>query len=152
MDDFVEQLKALGDETRVKILRLLSDAKVDLCVCEIMDAIEDSHCNISRHLKILKTAKLVRDGKQGKWVYFGLAAPKDQFHESVLNAVSSIPDEHFFNDSKRLKLRLSLRENEKCVDGLKSEKWARALELLATLVPEPDDTNKKREKIHYEEK
>jgi len=61
MDDFVEQLKALGDETRVKILRLLSDAKVDLCVCEIMDAIEDSHSNISRQLKILRAAGLVKE-------------------------------------------------------------------------------------------
>lgn len=130
MGDFVEQLKALGDETRIKIVRLLSEVKVDLCVCEIMDAIEDSHCNISRHLKILKTAKLVSESKQGKWVYFGLATPKDSFHESVLNAVSSIPDEHFFNDLKRLKLRLSLRENEKCVDGLKSEKWMVALKLI----------------------
>ncbi|MCX5835100.1 MAG: metalloregulator ArsR/SmtB family transcription factor [Deltaproteobacteria bacterium] len=152
MDDFVEQLKALGDETRIKIIRLLSEAKVDLCVCEIMDAIEDSHCNISRHLKILKTAKLVKESKQGKWVYFSLATPKDPFHESVLHAVSSIMDEHFFNDSKRLKLRLSLREKEKCVDGLKSEKWARALELLATMVPRPDDKNKKREKSYYGEK
>ena len=152
MDDFVEQLKALGDETRVKILRLLSDAKVDLCVCEIMDAIEDSHCNISRHLKILKTAKLVREGKQGKWVYFGLAAPKDQFHESVLNAVSSIPDEHFFNDLKRLKLRLSLRENEKCVDGLKSEKWSQALELLATMVANQKDRTRKQEKGYHAKK
>jgi len=152
MDDFVEQLKALGDETRVKIVRLLTEAKVDLCVCEIMDAIEDSHCNISRHLKILKTTKLVRESKQGKWVYFGLATPKDSFHESVLNAVSSIPDEHFFNDLKRLKLRLSLRENEKCVDGLKSEKWSQALELLATMVANQKDRTRKQEKGYHAKK
>lgn len=152
MEEFTEQFKALSDKTRLKILWLLSTAKADLCVCEIMDTIEDSHCNISRHLKILKTAKLVRENKQGKWVYFGVTAPKDPFHESLLQAVSSIPEEQFFNDAKRLKLRLSLRENEKCVDGLKSEKWVRALSLLTTMVADPDDKNKKREKSYYEEK
>ena len=54
MKEFVEQVKALGDATRLKIIRLLCEAREDLCVCEIMDAIEISHCNISRHLKILK--------------------------------------------------------------------------------------------------
>lgn len=129
MIEFAEQLKAIGDETRIKILRLMIEAKVDLCVCELTDAIDESHCNISRHLKILKTAKLVRESREGKWVYFGLTTPRDPFHEALLHAVSSIRDEYFFNDLRRLKLRLSLRENEKCVEGLKSRKWEFALKL-----------------------
>ena len=58
MEEFVEQAKALGDGTRLKIVRLLIEEREDLCVCEIMDALEVSHCNISRHLKILKPAGL----------------------------------------------------------------------------------------------
>jgi ArsR family transcriptional regulator len=151
MEYFIEQLKALSDKTRLKILWLLSMAKADMCVCEIMDTIEDSHCNISRHLKILKTAKLVRENKQGKWVYFGLAAPKDPFHEALLHAVARIPENYFSRDAARLKLRLSLRKNEKCVDGLKSEKWVRALELV-TMVIDPADRSKAREESYHEEK
>jgi|GEM_PF-178620 len=152
MEEFTEQFKALSDKTRLKILYLLSSAKAELCVCEIMDTIEDSHCNISRHLKILKTAKLVKENKQGKWVYFGLARPKDTFHEALLRAVSNIPEENFFDDVKRLKLRLSLRENAKCVDGLNSEKWAKALQLLTMEATGTIDKIRTEEKNVYEEK
>lgn len=130
MNNFAERFKALGDVTRLKILRLLSLAKGDLCVCEIMDTVEDSHCNISRHLKILKKAGFVRENRQGKWVYFGLTPPEDPFHNSILQSVLSIPEEKFFNDTLRLSLRLSLRENNKCVNGLQSEKWAKILGAL----------------------
>ncbi len=130
MDKCAEQFKALGDRTRLKILWLLNAAGGDLCVCEIMDSVEDSHCNISRHLKILKQAGLVRENRQGKWVYFGLASPGDPFHKSVLRAVSCIPEDKFFDDSRRLKLRLSLREDNKCVNGLQSERWAELLDSL----------------------
>jgi ArsR family transcriptional regulator len=128
MDEIIGQFKALGDKTRLKILCLLTRAKNELCVCEIMDSIEDSHCNISRHLKILKTAGLVKEKKHGKWAYFGLVSPKSVFHRNLLNAVASVPDENFSGDIARLNLRLSIRENDKCVDGLKSIKWAQILD------------------------
>ncbi len=93
-----------------------------------MDAIEDSHSNISRHLKILRTAKLVKEKKEGKWAYFSLADSDSAFHKNLLQAIRSIPGEYFAEDSGRLKLRLSLREDGKCIDGLKSEKWMAAHE------------------------
>ena len=43
-----------------------------------------------------------------------------------------MPAENFANDIERLKLRLSLREDGKCVDGLKSEKWMATLKLIRT--------------------
>ena len=130
MEDFVEQLKSLGDPTRLKIIRLLSEAGENLCVCEIMDAIEDSHSNISRHLKILRTAKLVKEKKEGKWAYFSLADSDSAFHKNILQAIRSIPGEYFAEDSGRLRLRLSLREDGKCIDGLKSKKWAKTMKLI----------------------
>jgi ArsR family transcriptional regulator len=130
MNEFVEQFKSLGDATRMKIIRLLCEAKKDLCVCEIMDALEVSHCNISRHLKILKTAGFVKEKKEGRWVHFFLADPGSPFQKNLLEAVWNMPAENFANDIERLKLRLSLREDGKCVDGLKSEKWMAALKLI----------------------
>ena len=130
MEEFIEYFKALGDITRLKILRLLMKAETNLCVCEITDTIADSHYNVSRHLKILKTAKLVKEKKDGKWVYFGLSNPQNAFHEGLLQAVRNIPEDQLFHDAKRLSLRLSLRENDKCVDGLKSDKWRQAVEIF----------------------
>jgi ArsR family transcriptional regulator len=149
MEIYTDQYKALGDKTRLKIIWLLISAKDELCVCEIMDIIDESHCNISRHLKILKTANLVKENKRGKWVYVGLASPRDTSHKALLQSVENIPEEYLFYEAKRLKLRLSLREKGKCVNGLKSVKWARALELLTTMDKSPMNKNKIGKKGYY---
>ena len=130
MEQFVEKLKSMGDVTRLKIIRLLCEAREALCVCEIMDALEVSHCNISRHLKILKTAGIVEERKDGRWVHFSIVNPGSTFHKNLLLAIGNMPDELFAADLERLRLRLSLREEGKCVDGLKSEKWMAAQRLI----------------------
>jgi ArsR family transcriptional regulator len=95
-----------------------------------MDALEVSHCNISRHLKILKIAGIVEERKEGRWVHFSIANPESPFHKNLLLAIGNMPVEHFAAEIERLKLRLSLREDGKCVDGLKSEKWIAALKII----------------------
>jgi len=130
MKEFVEQSKAMGDVTRLKMIRLFCEARQDLCVCEIMDALEVSHSNVSRHLKILKTAGFVKEKKEGRWVHFFLTEPVSPFHKNLLLAVGNMPAELFAADIERLQLRLSLREGGKCVDGLQSEKWRAALKLI----------------------
>jgi ArsR family transcriptional regulator len=147
MEKFIGQFKALSDNTRLKIIALLIEARSDLCVCELMDALEASHSNISRHLKILKTAGLVREMKAGKWAYYSLANSTDTFYRHILQAVRNIPPGHFSDEVKRMKLRLSLRERGKCVDGLKSEKWMRTLPLL-----DQKDISRKRIRTGKEEK
>jgi len=129
MKAFVEQAKALVDVTRLKMIRLFCEAREDLCVCEIMDALEVSHSNVSRHLKILKTAGFVRERKEGRWVHFYLAEPGSPSHQNLLLAVGNLPAEHFAADIERMNLRLSLREDGKCVEGLNSRKWELALRL-----------------------
>lgn len=62
--------KALGDETRLKILHLL--AGQELCVCEIMDALKMSQSAVSHHLKILKQARLVDDRREAKWIFYSI--------------------------------------------------------------------------------
>ena len=130
MEAFVDQFKALSDKTRLKILWLLRKLKTDLCVCEIMDSLDERHCNVSRHLKILKIAGLVEERKEGRWTYFSLPEQNSHFMDLILQAVLSIPEEYCFTDTQKLKLRLSMRENERCVVGLNSEKWARAVRVL----------------------
>jgi ArsR family transcriptional regulator len=65
--------KALADETRLKILRLL--AKREMCVCEVMAALDLTQPTASHHLRILENAGLVKDRKDGKWVFYSLADP-----------------------------------------------------------------------------
>jgi len=125
MELYIEQFKALGDKTRLAIIWLLNSVPGDLCVCEITDAIGESHCNISRHLKILKGAKLVKEKKEGRWVYFDLAKPQDQVQGYILQALATIPADAFLEMTARLQMRLSLRDGNRCVDGVKSDNWRR---------------------------
>jgi len=127
MDLYIEQFKALGDKTRLAIIWLLNSVPGDLCVCEITDAIGESHCNVSRHLKILKGAKLVKEKKEGRWVYFDLAKPQDQVQGYILQALATIPADAFLEMTARLQLRLSLRDGNRCVDGVKSDNWRRVV-------------------------
>jgi len=66
--EIVEVLKALADETRVRILNLLY--KETLCVCDLEEILKLSQSNASRHLTKLKNAKLITGDKQAQWVYY----------------------------------------------------------------------------------
>ena len=63
--------KALADTTRLRILGLL--AVREMCVCEVMVALDLTQPTASHHLRILENAGLVKDRKDGKWVFYSLS-------------------------------------------------------------------------------
>jgi ArsR family transcriptional regulator len=68
--------KALGDETRLRIVALLSHG--ELCVCHIEDALAISQPNASRHLGILRNAGIVEPRRNGNWVYYRLVEQTEE--------------------------------------------------------------------------
>jgi DNA-binding transcriptional ArsR family regulator len=62
--------KALSDTTRLKILMLLNIR--EMCVCEIMVALDLTQPTASHHLGILEAVGLVKDRREGKWVFYSL--------------------------------------------------------------------------------
>ncbi len=68
------KLKALSDSTRLKILYLLSYG--ELCVCEIMCALDKPQSSVSHHLNILKNLGFIKGRKEGVWIHYSLADPK----------------------------------------------------------------------------
>jgi len=69
-----ELFKALADETRLRILKLLEVR--EMCVCEVMVALDLTQPTASHHLGILENAGLVNGRKEGKWVFYAIAEPK----------------------------------------------------------------------------
>ncbi len=67
-------IKALADPTRLKILHLLKHG--ELCVCEIISAMEKPQPTISHHLNILKRAGFLKWRKEGVWIHYSLSNPK----------------------------------------------------------------------------
>jgi len=121
MEEYINYFKALSDKTRLRIICLLKKANTKLCVCEIMDSLNQNQYNVSRHLRILKNMGLLNEEKDGRWVYYSLIKPKNQFQKLIFEALSTVREDHLNEDSKRLKKRLALRADGKCVEGIKGE-------------------------------
>lgn len=63
--------KALADDTRARMALLIA-REGELCVCELMHALNESQPKISRHLAQLRSSGLLADRRQGQWVYYRL--------------------------------------------------------------------------------
>ena len=74
--------RALGDETRLRIVALLVHG--ELCVCHVESALGISQPNCSRQLGILKAAGIVDSRRDGTWVYYRIT---DQEHHSVTSVL-----------------------------------------------------------------
>ena len=77
--------KALGDETRLRVVALLSHG--ELCVCHLQEALGLSQSNVSRHLGILRAAGIVEDRREGTWVYYRLLPQSDPDCEGQLRGL-----------------------------------------------------------------
>ncbi|VBB06454.1 arsr-type transcription regulator hth motif [Lucifera butyrica] len=62
--------KALGDDTRLEIIKMLIGR--EMCVCDILAGSNKSQPAVSHHLKILKQAGIVSDTREGKWIYYSI--------------------------------------------------------------------------------
>ena len=92
--------KALSDETRLRVIKLLENG--ELCVCDIFTALEMSQPKVSFHLNVLKEAGLLKDRKQGRWTHYRLD-DSDFFRRFLLMSVlEKIPKEAVAGDRNRL--------------------------------------------------
>ena len=71
MEKLLDVLKALSDETRLRILNLLYEK--ELCVCDVMETLQITQAKASRHLIYLKNAGLVKDRKYAQWAYYSMS-------------------------------------------------------------------------------
>jgi ArsR family transcriptional regulator len=78
MKEIARLFKSLSDETRLRILNLLTYG--ELCVCDLMEVLSLPQSTISRHIAYLKNAGLVKSRREGVWIYYSLAKPKDNTH------------------------------------------------------------------------
>lgn len=89
MIEHTEKIKALGDETRLRIARILVKAGTRLCVCELCAITGKPQYAISRALGILRSARLVDEVRDGKLVKYGIVAD-GEFSQKLLDAVAAI--------------------------------------------------------------
>ena len=125
MADVARLLKVFAEETRLRILRVL--AAQELCVSELVEALEVPQSSISRHLTALKQAGLVRDRREGAWIYYRVASG-EPFVTSLWEALRPyLEGEEFFpGDGARLAGVLGRREaRSKAYFDVVASEWDR---------------------------
>lgn len=94
--------KCLADETRVRMALLIA-AEGELCVCELMAALDDSQPKISRHLAQLRSCGLLQDRRSGQWVYYRLHPELPEWAVQVLNTTLQSNQPWLADNSDKLK-------------------------------------------------
>ncbi|WP_428737913.1 ArsR/SmtB family transcription factor [Sulfurimonas sp.] len=89
MEIFLQTIGSINDETRIKILRFIDD-NGEVCVCDIENSFDMIQSRISRHLKILKDGGFLKVRRDGRWAYYSIRSPIDQFRQNVLKEISCL--------------------------------------------------------------
>ena len=103
MRDFILITKALSDETRIRIMKLLEDG--ELCVCQLMEVLGMGQSTVSKHLGILKMAGMIEARKEGTWSYYRLTDDAINAYNSVFKKLLSgclNEDKTILKDKKKI--------------------------------------------------
>ncbi|MDH7528945.1 metalloregulator ArsR/SmtB family transcription factor [Ignavibacteria bacterium 4148-Me] len=122
MNKIIDKFKALSDETRLRVINLFIKSSKNLCVCELMDALSLPQYTVSKALNVLKSAGFFTTEKEGTWIYYKLNKDLGEIKPIINFLKSYLHSDTFMKDEERLQKRLALRENNKCVVGIISEK------------------------------
>lgn len=110
-EDFFQ---ALADNTRLRCLMLVA-VHDELCVCELVHALELSQPKISRHLKLLRDAGVVDDRRERNWVHYRIAEELPSWARRVIDATreANAKCEPFISDTQRL-ATMADRPGDRC--------------------------------------
>ncbi len=111
---FMAVARALADESRVRILLALEEG--ELCVCQIIELLDLAPSTISKHMALLKQARLVRSRKDGRWIYYRLAqeapTPVSKAIDWVCSSLKETPE--IIRDREHLRQIVGVGPEELC--------------------------------------
>ena len=77
----VRLFSSLANETRLRILTLLSQK--ELCGCHLEWALCITQAKVSRHLTVLKNAGLIKERREGLWIFYSLVEPVTELEKDI---------------------------------------------------------------------
>lgn len=89
MDIFLKSASAINDETRVKILKFIN-IHGKMCVCDLEHSFDMIQSRLSRHLKLLKEAGFLRVDREGRWAYYTVRTPLDEFRMACIKEIMTL--------------------------------------------------------------
>ena len=103
MRDFAKLFKALSDETRIRILKVLLER--ECCVCEVMQALDISQSRASRNLRVLEDAGFIKSRRDGLWIVYSIDEQRMNSYAAPLIELlrdSLVNEEIILQDRERL--------------------------------------------------
>lgn len=89
MDIFLKSVSALNDQTRISILKFIN-IHGKCCVCDLENSFNMIQSRLSRHLKILKEAGFLRVDRVGRWAYYSVRFPLDEFRQASIKEIMTL--------------------------------------------------------------
>jgi len=120
MKELLNIFKALSDETRLRIIKLLE--KGELCVCDITAALDMVQPKVSFHLNTLKGAGLIKDRKAGRWTHYSLENADMRKRFLLLTVMEGVSTDAVKDDLERLEAFLGNKSTKGTVVSLKANK------------------------------
>ena len=80
--------KALCDENRIRILKLLCGG--EKCACKLLEELNISQSTLSHHMKILCDSGIVTGRKQGTWMHYSISAEGAQTAKELLTELTTV--------------------------------------------------------------
>lgn len=107
--------RALSDETRVRVLMMLSGG--ELCLCQIIEILKLAPSTVSKHMSILRQAGLVETRKEGRWIYYRLTDSKNRPANEILKWLKKHleNDRKVLADVKQLRKTLKMSKDRLCL-------------------------------------
>ena len=114
IEQFEMVVKAAGDASRIRILKMLEEG--ELCVCQITAVLDLAPATVSKHLSVLRSAGLVLQRREGRWIHYRLA---DRFLNPHAEKVLALVGDSLIGDGtvERDRTRLA-KVREMAVDDL----------------------------------
>lgn len=115
MFEFLNITKALAEENRLRILLALE--REELCVCQLIELLELAPSTVSKHISILRQARLVNGRKEGRWMNYRIAG--DDSPAAIKEAIAWVKkslkgNERICEDAKRLNEILKIDREVLC--------------------------------------
>ena len=103
MREVLAVAKALSDPNRLRALTALQTG--ELCVCQIIELLGLAPSTVSKHMAVLSQARLVETRKEGRWVFYRLAAAPDPLLSGAIQWAreSLADDEQALADAKAIR-------------------------------------------------
>ncbi|MGB1090964.1 MAG: metalloregulator ArsR/SmtB family transcription factor [Oceanobacter sp.] len=102
--------KLLADDTRLNAVVLLH-TEGELCVCELVEALEESQPKVSRHLAQLRSGEILKTDRRGQWIYYSLSDELEPWVKKIIQAAA----EGKSTELEQLKLNLQrMRVDTNC--------------------------------------